>query len=307
MATPMKPDRRPVLCIVVLNFNAWPETVSCLKSLRKCEPIHSRVFVVDNGSTDDSVSVLRSSLEEGEVLIASRRNEGFTGGMNAGLKLCLLENAKYALLLNNDTVVERGVIEQLVHYLEASKDVGVCGPLVSLTSSPRETQFAQHRGVTEAVDDLSLSGCAFIVRLSVLNKVGLFDENFFMFGEDIDLWRRVNGAGYRVVYLPTTARVLHRKGVSSRKLGGRTAYYWSRNSFLLRRRYDASIRTFLSALSRQFITVLSARSFFVLRLKGIISGIVLWIRNPSPTWQGQENESRVYAHAKTSMTPGKQI
>ncbi len=275
----------PQVAIVVLNYNAWSVTLECLRSLRKGSLKNIPVFVVDNGSTDDSVQALKSSLRPEEILIVNRSNTGFTGGMNIGLVQCLRAQAKYALLLNNDTIVEKGVLEELLTYMEAHSEVAVCGPRVNETANPDQPQSARHDGIIGPIDDPLLSGCAFLLRVRTLRVAGFFDDNFFIYWEENDFWQRIMKAGYRVVYLPTRAIVLHGEGGGhSSRTVAKGLYLLLRNEFLFKRRYHGNLRTLFSLLKRQVYEIAAARSYPLFRMKAIFQGIRLWIQDPPPTW-----------------------
>ncbi len=262
-----------------------------------------KVFVIDNGSTDESVQVLRPRLVSGEVLITNSSNLGFTGGMNRGLVQSLQANAEYILCLNNDTLVEEGVIEELIHYLEAHPNSAVCGPRVNLMDDPERPQFARYDGVVVPIDDPRLSGCAFMLRSDVIKKVGLFDDYYFAFWEDYDFWQRVLRAGYRVVYLPTQRKVLHRWGVTAVKLGGMGWYLNLRNEFLFKRRYQATLPTLFRILRRQVYEIAAARNYPLSRMMAILGGLRLWIQNPALKWDIESDLSYMDALKNTNPRP----
>ncbi len=272
------------LAVIILNFNGWSDTLRCLRSLRKSYTGNKIVFVIDNGSTDESVRMLGPSLLPGEVLITNSSNLGFTGGVNIGLAQSLGANARYILCLNNDTLLEEGVIEELIIHLEAHPDLAVCGPRVNLLSDPDRAQFARYSEITLPINDPWLSGCAFMLRSDIIKKIGFFDDNFFLFWEECDFWRRVLEAGYRVVYLPTEGKVLHRWGADARKLGGKGWYLNLRNEFLFKRRYQATLPTLFRILRRQVYEIAAARNNPLSRMRAILGGLRLWVQNPALKW-----------------------
>ena len=227
------------LSIVILNWNVRDLLDRCLASVRSSR-YAIEIVVVDNASTDDSVSMVRSKYPHATV-IANEVNRGFTGGNNQGLAAA---TGRYVLVLNPDTEIVGDALDRLVDYLEANSDVGAVGPLLlnpdrSIQSSRRRfptlataffestwLQGAAPRGllrryymedvpadVTHDVD--WLNGACTLFRREMLDRVGVYDEaNFFMYSEELDLCRRIKGAGWRIAYVPE-AQVVHYEGKSS--------------------------------------------------------------------------------------------
>ncbi len=272
----------------VLNYNGWRDTVPCLESLRSSRPSGSLIVVVDNGSTDESLGVLESSVREGEELLPLPHNLGFSGGMNEGIARCLRAGARFIFVLNNDTLVEPGVFDELLEYMSAHPDVGVGVPRVHLLATPEVSQFASLADTP--VDTPDLLGCAFMVRADLLREVGFLDENFFLYWEDRDFFRRVEGGGHRVTYLPTQAKVLHRGGASTSKSGGRSSYFFLRNKFLFVRRYQNKP----GALPRLVFQTLRRAAGWRVQptwaMRALAGGIVLWLRNPPARWHTDSSD-----------------
>jgi GT2 family glycosyltransferase len=215
-----------VLCIV-LNWNGWPDTVRCLASLSASTHPELSIVVIDNGSTDGSPDRLAPLLRHGRIeLVQTGRNLGFTGGVNAGLRLVLERGVAYAFLLNNDATVEPGCLATLVAAAGACPEVGLVGPKILWADQPQRIwsagmSVAWRRAAVEDHRDepddsrfdgrrivQSLSGCALLVKRAVLEQVGLLDERYFAYYEDLDWCLRARSAGYRSLYVGD-ARVHH--------------------------------------------------------------------------------------------------
>lgn len=227
------------ISVAIINFNTAPLLVRCLQNLQSlCEA--DEIIVVDNASTDDSVERIQHEFPDVK-LIALSENRGLTAGSN----IALAEAAgKYLLYLGADAYPEPGVIHELASYMDAHPNVAVASaelrlrdgtldmdahrgfptPWASLTHFsglnrlfPRSALFNQyflgHKDLTTAHEiDLCISHFMF-TRRHVLNTIGGWDEDFFLYGEDVDLCYRVKAAGHQIMYLPQF-RALHYKGAS---------------------------------------------------------------------------------------------
>ena len=245
----------PLVYAVVLNWNSWRDTVRCLTSLRSSSYPNLHVVVVDNDSTDGSPEHLALLVEVpwGE-LVRADRNLGFTGGANLGLRLALERGADYAFLLNNDATVAPDCIATLVKEAERRPQVGLVGPKIVWAAEPgciwsAGMSVAWHRATIEAHRNVpddgrfdgcrvvqGLSGCALLVKRAVLERVGLLDERYFVYYEDLDWCLRARQAGFRCLYVGA-ARASHAGSATSNRGAGRSQaalinYYGARNGLL---------------------------------------------------------------------------
>jgi len=230
--------------LIIVNWKTPELLADCLDSI-KGDSNFSRfeIIVVDNNSGDNSVPMLKERY--GHVtLIENADNKGFSKAVNQAIPL---SNGQYILLLNPDAKVVGDAVSSLAKYLDENQDVGACGPKVlnadgtlqlacrrafpTLEASiyrfaylshlfPKSKTFAKYNMTFADPDQLlevdALSGSCMMVRRQVVDKIGLLDEDIFMFGEDIDWCWRVKESGYKVVYVPQ-AVVYHIHGASSRK------------------------------------------------------------------------------------------
>lgn len=213
------------VAVVVLNWNGWRDTVACIESLRNLDVV-PRVIVVDNGSTDDSPDHIRSRAPWVR-LVRLPSNRGFAGGMNAGIAVALNENPDldYVWVLNNDTLAEPSTLSRMVALAESDSRIGIVGSrLVDADGSGRIQAFgggAVNRwlGTTSTYvrpptkDCEHLIGASLLLRRSLLQQVGGFDERYFFFLEDTDLSVRARRAGWRLA-VAEDATVIHRRGAS---------------------------------------------------------------------------------------------
>ncbi len=227
----MKPEKIPDLSIVIVNFN----TRELLRA--RLHALSGRIIVVDNASTDGSQEMVKKEFPNID-LVRNQRNVGFAKANNQGIQRA---KSTYVLLLNTDCEASPQAIRDAVNHLEYHPDVGAVTcrlvledgitdpachrgfptPWASLTYFigleklfPTSRVFGQYHqgykpmGETHDVD--CISGAFFLVRREVINKVGLLDEAFFMYGEDIDWCYRIRKAGWKIRFYPHVV-IIHKK------------------------------------------------------------------------------------------------
>lgn len=218
------------ISIIIVNFNGGEYLLQCLKSLLDDQ---ADIWVVDNASWDGSLKEARKKFP-GINYLQNNENLGFSKANNLVLRKI---KTKYILLLNPDSEVLPGTIQYMVDYMEKNQDVGVATCKVEKEDGSLDP--ASHRGFpTPWVSFLyyvlgndslyhltncnfskphevdAISGAFFLTKKEVLDKVGLFDEDYFLYGEDLDLCFRIKEAGYKIMYVPEV-KIIHYKGVTS--------------------------------------------------------------------------------------------
>jgi hypothetical protein len=210
----------PHIAMIVLNWNRREDTIECLQSLTGLDYLNCEFVVVDNGSTDGSVEAIQSAFPSIQLLI-NTENLGFAGGNNVGIRHALGGEADYIFLLNNDTVVDPALLDELVTTAEADPRIGLVGPKIYYYDQPDKLWYAGAREqwlrripATVGLDELDqgqydqvretafIYGTAMLIHRRVLEDIGLFDERFFAYHEDADFCMRARQAGYRCVYNP---------------------------------------------------------------------------------------------------------
>jgi hypothetical protein len=272
--------------IVIVNWNGKKDTVACLDSLKRMNSkgCDLRIIVVDNGSTNDSVAVI-SRAHPQVRLIETGSNIGFSGGNNIGIKAALATGAGYIWLLNNDTIVQREALSNIRAFdlpsvgIAGSKIYFAAGREYHLDRYTKRDQgrvfwyagglidwanmYASHRGVDEVdVGQFSemeetpfVTGCSMMVRRAVFDKIGLLDDRFYLYLEDVDFCLRARHHGFRLLYVPTSV-VWHIGAGSSGGAGNPLHdYYITRNRLLVGFRY-APIRTKLALLREAFLQLI---------------------------------------------------
>ncbi len=232
------------ISIIIVNYNVKYFLQQCLQSVEKaCSGIDAEVFVVDNNSKDGSVEMVQDLFPEVK-LIANKDNTGFSKANNQAMRI---SKGEYVLLLNPDTVVEEDTFKKVVDFMDSHKDAGGLGvymidgkgnflpeskrglptPAVAFykifglsSLFPKSKVFGKyHLGYldkNETHEIEVLSGAFMLMRKTALDKVGLLDEDYFMYGEDIDLSYRITKGGYKNYYFADT-KIIHYKGESTKK------------------------------------------------------------------------------------------
>ncbi len=232
------------LSVIIVNYNVKYFLEQVLHSVRRAaEGLAVEVFVVDNNSVDESVAMIQEKFPE-VILIANKENTGFSIANNQAIRV---SKGEYVLLLNPDTVVEEDTFSKVIQFMDEHQDAGGLGvkmidgsgtflpeskrgfpsPWVAFCKTtglskffPNSPTFNQYhlgyldKDKTHEID--VLSGAFMLMRKSVLDEIGLLDETFFMYGEDIDLSYRIVKAGYKNYYFADTT-IIHYKGESTKK------------------------------------------------------------------------------------------
>jgi GT2 family glycosyltransferase len=232
------------LSIIIVNYNVEFFLEQCLYSVRKaCAGLDTEVWVVDNNSIDGSLKMVQTKFPEVKI-IANKTNTGFAKANNQAIRVA---KSEYILLLNPDTIVEEDTFTKVIEFMDSHAEAGGLGvkmvdgkgkflpeskrglptPSVAFykifglsTLFPSSKTFGKYHLTylnneeTHCVD--VLSGAFMLLRKTALEKTGLLDEDYFMYGEDVDLSYRITKAGYKNYYFPGT-RIIHYKGESTKK------------------------------------------------------------------------------------------
>lgn len=232
------------LSVIIINYNVKHFLEQCLYSVRKAaKNLAVEVWVVDNNSVDGSIEMLKEKFPEVK-LIENKKNAGFSVANNQAIKQA---TGEYILLLNPDTIVEEETFTKTIAFMDEHPDAGALGvkmidgkgrflpeskralptPEVAFYKTfgfsflfPKSKKFGKYHLTYLSQDETNqvdiLSGAFMLIRKAALDKVGLLDETFFMYGEDIDISYRIIKAGYHNYYFPQT-RIIHYKGESTKK------------------------------------------------------------------------------------------
>lgn len=205
--------------LFVLNWNGRDLTLDCLSSLEKITYPNVKVYVIDNGSSDNSVTAIRNQFPDYEI-IELPENYGFARGNNAGFEL-VKQKADYTIFLNNDTIVDPNFVEPLINAMESNSTVKQSTPKIFYADNLDYIWFGggkvslwagwiRHLGIRQK-DSMQFSfnrnvdyatGCCVCMRTVDFESIGMFDESFIMYGEDVDLSLRFRKQGGQILFVP---------------------------------------------------------------------------------------------------------
>jgi len=232
----------PVLSIVVVNLNTKDLTLGCIRSIEKeAGDISFEVLLTDNGSNDGSVEAFKKVKEEKYwkdrfTLILNNSNTGYAKANNQGIKKAV---GKYIMLLNNDTVVHKNALQSLLAFAEKTSDAGVVGSKLLNIDGSLQMSCYHFPTITNAIKEYwlgkkglfekfaptgknpttvdSVVGAAFLITPEAKKRVGILDERYFAYFEDIDYCRQTWKKGLKVYYLPDSV-ITHYHGATFKKL-----------------------------------------------------------------------------------------
>lgn len=280
--------------VSLLNFNGKKNTLACLDSLRDIKKDNFKLTIVAIDNASEEKFDLRSG-NIGDiplVIIKNEKNLGFSGGHNVGIKYCLENGADYVLTLNNDTYVDKNFLEELLKVSENDKKIGILAPKIYFAPGFEfhkerylkkelgkvfwyaggvmdwNNVIGHHRGVDnidkgqfDKTEETELAtGCCILIKKEVFEKVGMFDDKYFLYYEDADLSIRAKRKGFKIAYVPKS--MIWHKNASSAGGSGSVLqdYYIARNRLLFGFRYSP-IRARLALLRESLILLINGRDW----------------------------------------------
>ncbi len=267
-----------------------PETLEAVDSVEKMDYRNLEIVVIDN----DSREGLGDRLAEHHPDVRFIENEvnlGFAGGYNVGIRAALEKGAEYVLLMNSDAIADSKMLRQLVDVCESDLRIGIIGPTIYFAdgrriwyqggSVNRFLGYTSHPGKGDTAPRLKngpaeteyVSGCVMLIRRGVFDAIGLLDEDYFLYYEDVDLCERARGT-YRILFYPE-ATALHKVGSSvgaggSGRLPPLRAYYFARNMFIFTEKHQRGSRKFAAMMAQLAVTG-TYRVFMVLLTRQLSS------------------------------------
>jgi GT2 family glycosyltransferase len=238
-------EAQRLVSVIILNYNGKDVLEECLRSILNSNYPKMEVIVIDNGSTDESYMIAKK-YEPQVKLIRSSRNLGYSAGNNLGIRAA---KGEYIFLVNNDAIIHPDCICELVKIASSDPRIGILGCKVyykgtriiqhaggkldpSATSPPHIGVFEEDHGQYDEVNDVDyVSGVAMMIKREVIDKVGLLDEHYFAYWEDVDYCFRARKAGFRIVYVPS-AVVEHYESFSWKKKPLLQKFLFQRNRLL---------------------------------------------------------------------------
>ena len=285
----MNSSMPPRVAVIIIAWNRVDELVACLDSFACVDYPQYEVVVVDNGSEDATVPTVRERFPW-VTLVTNPENLGYVGGSNVGFQYALAHGADYVLLLNQDTKMTPTVLGELVRVMDSDPHIAIAGAKNVLMGNPAYTWgkygiltwgplLVRTKGYYELdtpqpsprdVDWVIGNGC--MMRRTALERVGLFDEEYFHLEEDVDWSTRARRLGYRVVYVDTAA-ILHKGSSSSdgtKRIVFSYAYFLGRNPIVFAHKH-ATAAQWVKLLS--FMTLGVALRVLWYMVQGPISAV----------------------------------
>lgn len=268
---------------VLVNWNLKAETLECVRSLLSAGLAVERIVVVDNGSTDGSVSALEAEFGAALPIVAAAKNFGYAAGVNLGVRHALTLGADWLCLMNNDTTVAPDFVAALTRAAHAARTYAILAPLIFYDREPDRIWYCGDRLVAGTLFTRSLyrdqhvksrlipvlpvdfvSGCGMIVRRDVFAACGFLDESLFMYGEEVDYCWRARMAGYQLAVI-TGARMWHKVSASASRNQPLAHYLRVQNQ-------NRFYRVYARGLQRPMMFLLSGLRILTLSLCAALMG-----------------------------------
>ena len=283
--------KAPLVYVIIVNFNGLEYTRRCLESLERAKYPNFETLVIDNGSERLESEIIKERFPNLIKTIRLKNNIGFAGGNNVGINYALKEGADYFFLLNNDTLVNPDVLEELVAFANKDPRIGIVGPKVFVLRNGKQTNLVQSFGarvnlylgetplIGGQVDQGQfeepfcvdyVSGCAMLVKRNVIEDLGFLDPRYFMYVEEVDYCLRAKRRGFQIWSVPK-ARIWHKGEASATDL--QRLYYRVSSLIIFERIHAPKLGFILFTLYFAFVKVpiLSTRLFLKKPLDTIVT------------------------------------
>jgi len=238
--------------IIIINYQTPEITRNCLNSIFAfCDIKDFEIILIDNASQDNSLDILKKEFGERIKIIENQENKGFAKANNQGAKIA---QGKYLFFLNSDTLLKENILVSLLNILENDKLIGILTPrLLNKDGAQQEKAYGKYPKIIDLIfekiwppkknpegEDLFevdwLSGAALIIRKDLFENIGAWNENFFMYFEDIDLARRVKKQKYKIMVAPFI-KLTHLSGQSLKQNSQRRAYYYASQNYYFKKQH----------------------------------------------------------------------
>ena len=301
------------LYTIILNYNNYAETRECIESLRKSLYPIEKIVLVDNGSQDGSIEQLQKDYsQDNEVhIIRNKRNLGFASGANVGIQYAFNHRAELIFLINNDVVIDRLCIEKLCSAMEETARVGVAGPRILYCNDPERiwqgggnfncmktgvVSPEKNKPATycskEVKEVTFLTGCVMLVARQVFEKIGMFDKDFFFYGEDVDFCLRAIKASFKLIYVPEATACHKIENIAKDRTSPFAMYHLARSRLLVIRKnflalyhlYGMVVHLLLYTPYRMWQVIHGSRSWdaALAWFKGTLNGLAWKGKNKVP-------------------------
>lgn len=271
------------IAIIIVNWKQYELTINCLLSLKKLEYKNWKVILVDNESNFEKINKIKSDFNKVEV-IESKENLGFASANNLGIKYAIKNKFEYVMLLNNDTEVNKKFLAPLLNSFQNDNSLGAVQPLIMNYNNRVKVwnaggylnNFFGFPYTNKKLNNKNrqidwITGCCIVLKTKVIKKVGLIDEDFFAYYEDVDWSLRIKKLGYKLGVVESSV-IFHHGTKSSNDsnfegdLSPFVHYLNIRNHIYLVKKHSDKFN-FIGVLFYQFLKILFYSIYFILRLR----------------------------------------
>tara|TARA_B100000925_G_scaffold291557_1_gene280079 strand:+ start:964 stop:1863 length:900 start_codon:yes stop_codon:yes gene_type:complete len=286
------------VAIIIVNWKQYELTKSCLFSLKKINYNDYQIILIDNESNLKELKIIKNQFDN-IITFSNERNLGFTEANNIGIKHAIKNEFEYVLLINNDTEVEKNFMNPLLESLEKNKNLGAVQPLILNFVNRKKVwnaggflnKFFGYSYVNKNAEVIKknidwITGCCFFIKVEVIKKIGLLDESFFAYYEDVDWSIKIKNKGFDLAFINSSVIYHHGSKSSQNELSEGTlspfVHYLNIRNHILLLRKNRDIFNFVGVLLFQFFKIISYSIYFILRLrinklnmvyKGLIDGL----------------------------------
>lgn len=275
--------------IIILHYGELAVTLECIESLTKHDKDFEKIILINNDG-DILLSATQFEILNKKIhIVNNKKNVGFAAGVNIGIKYALAQGAQYVFLLNNDTIIEKDFLKKLVSVLETKKEIGIVGPAIAFHKDGKTLYDlggrvnlligrTQHDEVEKIIDVnpkivTYVSGCCMLIRKEVFEKVGFFDERFFLYSEDVDFSLRAKKAGFLSAVLPTVS-IYHELSKAAGKISPFSVYHQTRSGVIFGKKHcTISLFNLTFLFAQSCLIFLKNRSAGLAAYKGLRDGI----------------------------------
>jgi GT2 family glycosyltransferase len=305
------------IAVVICNWNKKHDLLRCIQSVLESDFQDFDIVVVDNASTDDSVDVIKEVYSSEVTLLSNCENLGGAGGFNAGINWALNRGYKYVHLLDNDVIVDKQAIRESFQFMENNGDVGAVGSKLYSYYEPYRLQelgaeidwenfyiTPLYKGDLDSskipliVECDYVPACSVMIRVKVIEKIGLMDEDCFIYWDDIEWFYRMKQAGYRVVSY-SKSKVWHKMGAANKTNTFSTYYFWrNRINFFLNYIDDELLESFAKQIIKE--TFQAVYMCNCNKQYNVAKTILLAIEDALKGLRGKAPEGRIFEREKNN-------
>lgn len=247
------------VAVIIINYNGYADTIECISSIQRNSYQNYYIILVDNASPDRSGLLLRDRYKDDNSIevILSDKNGGFAAGNNIGIRRAIALNLKYVLLLNNDTIVEKNFLSNMVanaienktlytgkiyYYYEPTKVWCAGGEYNWYKGTVTHRKIGIIEGVTDNITEVDfLCGCYIFLSTASLKEIGMLPEEYFLYSEDLDYSLKAKTMGYNLKCIESSI-IYHKVSASTSKLSKKTQYFIIRNRYYVIKKYHKGLK-----------------------------------------------------------------